>query len=177
MEYLYANPLNHTQNPSFYFNLNHLNASMSLRDVSFTNLNCLGGGLVATYCNDDYLVVLGTNQPNHVDTLQAIPRPPGYHDASSNPGGNYGSNCVFRTWYPVRVSWAIPLSPIPLSTANASNNLDLFETLGINVNSLPGIGLPTSGSMAVATSGQEIFTIFNNVGVPSHSQCELDKCR
>jgi hypothetical protein len=134
-------------------------------------------GLKAVYCNDEYLVILGSNIPNHPDTLAAIPRPPGYHESFSNTGSQYGTNCVFRNWYQARVSWSIPLNPLPLNTSDASNNLDVFEARNVRVQSLPGIGLPGSGPMALTTSGQEIFPLFNNLGNPSHSQCEVDKCR
>lgn len=130
--------------------------------------------MVAAYCNDNYLVILGTNVPSHTDGLASIPRPPGYHDASGG-GASYATECVFRYYSQALVDWSIPLSPQLLSNDSINNNKAAFSGQ-TQPSSLPGIYLPGSGPMAVSVSGLEIFPLFNNVGVPSHSTCEMDKC-
>ena len=53
----------------------------------------LNFGLKAAYCTDQYLVVHSDGTPNHQDTLNLIPRPPG----DSSTGSTYGSQCVTRS--------------------------------------------------------------------------------
>jgi hypothetical protein len=128
-----------------------------------------GVGVKAAYCNDQFLVIHSNGRPNHKDGLSLIPRPPG------EGGVPYTQACVTRSFHPSFNSFKVPLFPVILPSASESNNLAAF--IGqTDPASFSSIGLPTSGAVAVTTSGQALFPLLNNVGIISHEMCELDKC-
>jgi hypothetical protein len=93
------------------------------------------GGLKAIYCNDKYLVVHSNGKANHQDGLASIPHPPGGGD------GSYSTSCVTRSYHLSYAIYKIPLNPVLLPTASASNNLDIFvgktDPPGLSSNGLP----------------------------------------
>ena len=100
----------------------------------------------------------------------AIPRPPG-------GGGplSYPQQCVTRSYHNAFASYKQTLSPVLLNSSTASNNLLAFSGQ-TDPASLPSIGLPSSGAVAVTITGQSLYPLFNNVGSPSHANCEMDFC-
>lgn len=124
---------------------------------------------MAVYCNDDYLVVYSSGEAVHKDGLKYIPRPPG------ESGVSYSSACVTRSYHTAAAFYKVPLNPVMLSTANASNNLYLFSGQTDPAN-IVNMGLPESGPASVSVSGQSIFPLYNNIGTIAHADCEMDLC-
>jgi hypothetical protein len=50
----------------------------------------IGYGIKAVYCTDSFLVVHSDGTPNHPNTLNLVPRPPG------GGSGPYSTSCVTR---------------------------------------------------------------------------------
>jgi hypothetical protein len=130
----------------------------------------VGGGLLAAYCNDKWLVVASNGVPNHPATgLLSIPVPPGGSD------GPYASSCVTRGYQQQLNYFKIPLNPKILESSNISNNLNNF--IGqVDPVGMGSLGLPDSGGVAVTVSGQPIFPLFNNRVLNSYEECEIDNC-
>lgn len=126
-------------------------------------------GLMSAYCNDNYLVLVANGTPNHNTGLSDIPRPPG------QGGVSYSKACVTRSFHQSYNIYKIPLNPLKLSTASASNNISAFSGQ-TDPKNLPNMGLPESGPLAVSVTGQNVFPIFNNQGQIAHIECEMDKC-
>jgi len=127
------------------------------------------GGLMAVYCNDDYLVLHGNGAPSHTDGLADIPRPPG------EGGVQYANACVTRNWHQAYQINKIPLNPVKLSTSTVSNNVSAFVGQTDPL-ALTGMGLPESGPISISVSGQNMFPIYNNGGIMVNEACESDKC-
>ena len=125
----------------------------------------------AAYCTDKYLIVHSIGNATHKDGLLAIPRPPG----GGTPGLPYSQQCVTRSYHNAFASYKQTLSPVLLSTSTASNNLIAFSGQ-TDPASLSSIGLPSAGAVAVTITGQSLYPLFNNVGSPSHANCEMDFC-
>lgn len=124
---------------------------------------------MAVYCNDEFLVVYSTGEACHPSGLDKIPRPPG------ETGVAYSQACVTRTYHTQAAFYKVPLNPIYLPTANASNNLYLFSGQ-TDPGNIVEKGLPESGPASVSVSGQSIFPLYNNVGSIAMADCEMDLC-
>jgi hypothetical protein len=126
----------------------------------------IGFGIKAVYCNDKFLVIHSDGSPNHLDSLNLIPRPPG------GGTGSYQTSCVTRNRETQFLSFKIPLYPVELPSASLNNNVASFPANSM----LPNIPLPISGPVAYAVNGLPLFPPYNNVGQLTWLTCEMDGC-
>jgi len=137
-------------------------------------------GILAVYCNEEYLVMHSNVMPNHPTFLSSIPTPP-------QGAGGCVTRDYFQSWYYAK----IPLRPTPLSTgigavnnhnsflygsnstqASGTNNMYLTAVAG----TLAGnINLPNGGPAGWALNGVPIFPNFP-AGSWTWQSCEVDKC-
>jgi len=131
-------------------------------------------GVVAAYCNDEFIVIQSTVQPNSKSTyLDFIPTPPG---GGTNQSAPYASQCVTRGYSTSQYVFKIPLKPVLLPTCSVTNNLAFFSN-GVysSYNLSNGLNnMPVAGPSSYTVSGSPVFPIFNNNGVVSMTRCELD---
>jgi len=135
-----------------------------------------GTGIKVAYCTDKFIVIHSDNEPNHVDSLSNIPRPPG-----GGGSGGYDTQCVTRTREVQFLSFKIPLATTELPSAAASNNLGAFPDMtpvAYLENKVSGekVGLPVAGPCAMSVTGLPIFPPYNNQGTLTWESCEIDHC-
>ena len=144
-------------------------------------------GVLAAYCNNNYLVIHSTGNASYQHNLDNVPHPPTgpsncFTREASIGGGGYHK-------------FKIPLSPVSLGVAAVSNN--------VNTNAFPGgaaingsctldaklgscympadklgvsRGFNPNGPDGVNIDGAEIFPMFNNMNVIDAAQCNQDGC-
>ena len=142
-------------------------------------------GILAAYCNEEYLVVHSSVMPNHPTFLGDIPTPP---LGTLSNGTTCCTRAYVQSWYYAK----IPLRPTALTTASgAVNNLNNFLTgvSGITggtndayyaasspISSLIGqFNMPNGGPIAWALNGLPWFNNFPS-GTYTWANCEMDKC-
>ena len=140
-----------------------------------------GHGLKGAYCNNDYLVIMGTGKASHDDGLRDVPRPPG--DGSSS---QYVDQSVTRSYHEQFAVFKIPVSTKrtyrgdSLGSSDANYNAMMTQTdptcFQTSKGALVDYGMPTTGAVGISTSGQEIFPVYNNIGKTSMAACEMDRC-
>lgn len=117
-----------------------------------------GGGetsVRAAYCTDEFLVVWSAGQPQHVSSLDGVPRPPGGGGGS----GGYDSECVTRSTTGQSQAYKIPLTPVPL--ASSRQTWDPY---------------PPAGATGVTVTGIPTYPGLDNRGLWLWDACEADKC-
>jgi hypothetical protein len=169
------------------------NARPSQTCTQSTDARCNSGALAAifsgmpsvyaAFCNNNYLVMytsghgrLGYSGYN----LDDIPYPPGGTDTTSG-------TCRTRTdtINDAIQTYAIPLTPVPFTTADMGNNRNTSvwsEGAGgqssgwmLNSNGLQW-GIPTDGEIGYTISGQLMYPVHNNLGQYTPEKCEVDAC-
>ena len=140
--------------------------------------------VLAAYCNDLYLVVMGTGNTGGSPNLDAIPFPPGGTDKCSGAACRTRAASVGAATSSF-VMEKIPLTPNALLSTAAQNN-------NVNANVFPNgnkdgpggyltvggaaLGLPIAGQVGFTVTTQQIFPMFNNRGGFTPDQCEVDAC-
>ena len=132
-----------------------------------------GSGVKAAFCNDAFLVIMGTGAGIEPYNLADVYNPPG---ANIN-----GTQCVTRTASAGFLTNKIWLTPQLLPAASPTNNIEAYpggpgET-GYMYSPVYGTyGLPTAGAVGITISSQQIFPIFSNVVNLTPEHCETDSC-
>ncbi|CAL6292801.1 unnamed protein product [Bathycoccus prasinos] len=147
------------------------------------------GGAVAAYCNDKYLVIIGTGATGFTTNMADISQAPGgiYY-----PDGTTATDCVtseVTVSSPKMETTAIPLKTgeyryTLLDTALGSNNFDTFSggagdgnTKYLCDTDAEGcFGLPSWTGVGVSTTGQSIYPLYSNVVRITLDACEVDSC-
>ena len=137
--------------------------------------------VLAAYCTDKYLVVITTGlSRTQTYNLDNIPYPPG-GTASDGSACRTRSGSMTQAWS----KQSIPLTPVPLSSAALTNNMNNATWPGgagyhsngwmKDGNNLE-FGIPTSSGVGFTVTGQELYPVFNNVGGFTPEKCEVDAC-
>ena len=147
------------------------------------------GGAVAAYCNDKYLVIIGTGATGFTTNMADISQAPG---GTYYPDGTTATDCVtseVTVSSPKMETTAIPLKTgeyryTLLDTALGSNNFDTFSggagdgnTKYLCDTDAEGcFGLPSWTGVGVSTTGQSIYPLYSNVVRITLDACEVDSC-
>ena len=147
------------------------------------------GGAVAAYCNDKYLVIIGTGATGFTTNMADISQAPG---GTYYPDGMTATDCVtseVTVSSPKMETTAIPLKTgeyryTLLDTALGSNNFDTFSggagdgnTKYLCDTDAEGcFGLPSWTGVGVSTTGQSIYPLYSNVVRITLDACEVDSC-
>ena len=147
------------------------------------------GGAVAAYCNDKYLVIIGTGATGFTTNMADISQAPG---GKYYPDGTTATDCVtseVTVSSPKMETTAIPLKTgdyryTLLDTALGSNNFDTFSggagdgnTKYLCDTDAEGcFGLPSWTGVGVSTTGQSIYPLYSNVVRITLDACEVDSC-
>ena len=147
------------------------------------------GGAVAAYCNDKYLVIIGTGATGFTTNMADISQAPG---GTYYPDGTTATDCVtseVTVSSPKMETTAIPLKTgdyryTLLDTALGSNNFDTFsEGAGdgkykylCDTDTEGCFGLPSWTGVGVSTTGQSIYPLYSNVVRITLDACEVDSC-
>jgi hypothetical protein len=147
------------------------------------------GGAVAAYCNNKYLVIIGTGATGFTTNMADISQAPG---GTYYPNGTTATDCVtseVTVSSPKMETTAIPLKTgdyryTLLDTALGSNNFDTFSggagdgnTKYLCDTDAEGcFGLPSWTGVGVSTTGQSIYPLYSNVVRITLDACEVDSC-
>ena len=99
-------------------------------------------GILAAYCNDNFLVVYAKGLPNHPTSLGSILTPPGGSCNDGSQSCGYGGQCVTRNYFSSLSIYKFPLVPTLLTTASGTvNNAGLsFNLSQLAVATSLGVG-------------------------------------
>ena len=146
------------------------------------------GGALAAYCNDKYLIIIGTGKPGHTTNMNEI---------SQAPSGKYypsGTETACVTSEVTTFSDKLEESVIPLvsgdykytllTTAANTNNMDAYDGGGDGSGlyldntdiGLGDFGLPSWAGVGVTVTGQSIYPLYSNVAQITLDACEVDTC-
>ncbi|CAL6292695.1 unnamed protein product [Bathycoccus prasinos] len=147
------------------------------------------GGAVAAYCNDKYLVIIGTGATGFTTNMADISQAPG---GKYYPDGTTETACVtseVTVSSPKMETTAIPLKTgnyryTLLDTALGSNNFDTFSGGAgdgtykylCDTDAEGCFGLPSWAGVGVSTTGQSIYPLYSNVVRITLDACEVDSC-
>jgi hypothetical protein len=155
-------------------------------------------GVAAAYCTDRYLIVIASLNTSYPHFLDNVPYPP---TGDYNNGTHTKVLCQTRTFSMGadgnKMKYKIPLFPVPYPTASYSNNVNLASFPGGDCDSAGncvamtktgteyaecyyptvlgitrGLGVVTAFSI----DGQQIYAVFNNMGIVDAAQCNEDAC-
>ena len=148
------------------------------------------GGAVAAYCNDKYLVIIGTGATGFTTNMADISQAPKgkyYPDGTTTATDCVTSEVTVSS--PKMETTAIPLKTgeyryTLLDTALGSNNFDTFSggagdgnTKYLCDTDAEGcFGLPSWTGVGVSTTGQSIYPLYSNVVRITLDACEVDSC-
>jgi hypothetical protein len=147
------------------------------------------GGAVAAYCNDKYLVIIGTGATGFTTNMADISQAPG---GKYYPDNGAETECVtseVTVSSPKMETTVIPLKTgsyryTLLDTALGSNNFDTFsggagdgkDKYLCDTGAQGCFGLPSWAGVGVTTTGQSIYPLYSNVVQITLDACEVDSC-